>query len=144
MEQSRKKLKTYSIIVLIFTVATIFNLLSVLIELNNATIPEDAPSNILLITRIILIAVSSILLLPQIYIGVKGLKIAKKPNSSKAHIVVATILFVFSILGVLSPITSLFQKQAVVENIRAIIYLVVEMSVYFDYIKWAKNVAKGK
>ena len=144
MEQSRKKLKTYSIIVLIFTVATIFNLLSVLIELNNATIPEDAPSNILLITRIILIAVSSILLLPQIYIGIKGLKIAKKPNSSKAHIVVATILFVFSILGVLSPITSLLQKQAVVENIRAILYLVVEMSVYFDYIKWAKNVAKGK
>jgi hypothetical protein len=47
-------------------------------------------------------------------------------------------------LGVLSPITSLFQKQAVVENIRAILYLVVEMSVYFDYIKWAKNVAKGK
>ena len=144
MEQSRKKLKTYSIIVLIFTVATIFNLLSVLIELNNATIPEDAPSNILLITRIILIAVSSILLLPQIYIGIKGLKIAKKPNSSKAHIVVATILFVFTILGVLSPITSLFQKQDVVENIRAILYLVVEMSVYFDYIKWAKNVAKGK
>ena len=50
-------------------------------ELNNAVIPEGAPENILPITKIVLFSVALLLTLPNIYIGIKGLRIAKKPNS---------------------------------------------------------------
>ena len=98
MEQSRKNLKLSSIIVLILSVFYAIQLVCELMfgEINNATIPEGAPDNILLITKIVLASIAGLLLIPNIYIGVKGLKVAKNPDSSKAHIVWAIILLVFS------------------------------------------------
>ena len=103
MEQSRKHLKISSIIVLIFTLASIFNLIAGIIDLNSATIPDGAPDNIVTITKTVLIVVSGIVLLPQIYIGLKGLKVSLNPDSSKLHIIVATFVFVFSLLSLISP-----------------------------------------
>ena len=62
MEQSRKHLKISSMVVLIFTLGTIFNLVAGLIDLNGATIPEGAPDNILTITKTILMVVLSMII----------------------------------------------------------------------------------
>ena len=112
MEQSRKHLKISSIVVLVFTLATIIGLIASLMELNNASIPDGAPDNILTITKTILMVVSGILLLPQIYIGLKGLRIANNPNSSKFHIVVATIVFIFTLLSLVSPAIALIEGSS--------------------------------
>lgn len=143
MEQSRKHLKISSIVVLIFVGVSILNLLSGFIDLNGATIPEDAPENILAITKTILSVIAAVLLLPQIYIGFKGLKMASNPDSSKSHIVVAAILLGVTILTAISPITALVQKVEVFENVRYLLSLAVEAMVFFDYIKYAKIVADG-
>ena len=140
MEQSRKHLKISSIVVLVFTLGTIFNLIAGLMNLDNAAIPDGAPDNILTITKTILMVVSGILLLPQIYIGLKGLKVAANPNSSKSHIIVATIVFIFARISLLSPAIALIEGSSD-ESIGTLLGLAVEASVYFDYIMAARAVA---
>lgn len=140
MEQSRKHLKISSIVVLAFTVGTIFSLIAGLIELNNATIPDGAPDNILAITKTVLMVISGILLLPQIYIGFKGLKVANNPDSSKFHIIVAIIVFIFTLMSLVSPAIALIEGSSN-ESIGTLLGIAVEASVYFDYIMAARAVA---
>ena len=98
MEQTQKSLKLSSIFVLLFAGLSMVEIVAELLfgEINSVVIPEGAPENILMITKIILLAVSLLFLLPQLYIGIKGLKIAKCPDSSKGHIIWAAILLTFS------------------------------------------------
>lgn len=140
MEQSRKHLKISSIVVLIFTFSTILGLIAGLIDLNDATIPDGAPDNILTITKTILMVISGILLLPQIYMGFKGIIVANNPNSSRFHIVLGTIVFIFTLISLVSPAIALIEGSSK-ESIRTLLALAVEASVYFDYIMAARAVA---
>ena len=142
MKQARKQLKIWSIVVLIFAAATLLSLASELMfgDLNNATIPEGAPDNILLITKTILLVFSLVLLIPQIYVGVKGLRIAASPDSSKGHILWAIILLVATALTLITPAIDIFKGVNVYGNATDVLGILVEIFVYVDYIKYAKAV----
>lgn len=146
MEQTRKHLKISSLIVLLFAALSLLNIVSELLfgDLNNATIPEGSPDNILLITKIILLVFSLVLLAPQIYIGFKGLKMAKNPDSSKAHIVWAIILFVLSIVGLISPAIAIVKQDNVFEHVSEFFSIVLEAVIFYDYIRCARAVSKEK
>lgn len=111
-------------------------------ELNNAVIPEGAPENILPITKIVLFSVALLLTLPNIYIGIKGLRIAKKPNSSKGHIVWAIILLVFASLSLIEQGVGFIHDGFNFENISAFCSIVVEVTVFVEYIRLAIAVRK--
>lgn len=111
-------------------------------ELNNAVIPEGAPENILPITKIVLFSVALLLTLPNIYIGIKGLRIAKKPNSSKGHIVWAIILLVFASLSLIEQGVGFIHNGFNFENISAFCSIVVEVTVFVEYIRFAIAVKK--
>ena len=145
MEQSRKNLKLSAIAVLVWAGATLIGLISELLygEINSAAIPEGAPDNILLITKIFLVSISLLLLLPQVYIGIKGLRIAKNPNFSKGHIVWAVILLVFAVLGIIDPIVNLAKSGDTFNDIRSLSGVVLEIAIYFEYIKYAREVRKN-
>jgi hypothetical protein len=145
MEQSRKYLKWSSVAVLSLVGVYILELISELLwgEINSAVIPEGASENILLITKIFIVAVSVLLLLPQIYVGIKGLIIAKKPTCTKAHIVWAVILLVFAAVGVVDPIVGLINGGGVYDNVKSLSGIALELVVYYDYIKDAREVRKG-
>ena len=142
MKQARKQLKIWSIVVLIFAAATLLSLASELMfgDLNNATIPEGASDNILLITKTILLVFSLVLLIPQIYVGVKGLRIAASPDSSKGHILWAIILLVATALTLITPAIDIFKGVNVYGNATDVLGILVEIFVYVDYIKYAKAV----
>ena len=144
MEQTRKNLKWSSIAVLALAVFSLLQIVSELLfgEINNAVIPEGAPENILLITKIVLFSVALLLTLPSIYIGIKGLRIAKKPNSSKAHIVWAIILLVLASLSLVEQGISLIRYGVNFESISAFCSIGVEVAVFADYIKFATAVRK--
>ena len=144
MEQSRKNLKILSIVMVVFAVLTLLSLVTELIfgNFNDAVIPEGSPDNILLITKIFVAVISFAFLLPQIYVGIKGLKMAKNPDSSKGHIIWATILLVISVIGLVSPIVSIIKLEAIFENISTIITILVDVVIYYLFIKYAKIVAK--
>ena len=146
MEQSRKHLKTWSIVVLIFTGLSLLDLVTELLfgDLNSVTIPEGSPENILLITKIILLAVSLLFLLPQLYIGIKGLKMAKNPDTSRGHIVWGTILLVISVIGLIAPVIAIIKQENIFENISQFASILIEALVFYDYVKYAKAVRLGK
>ena len=144
MEQTRKNLKLSSIAVLALAFFTLLQIVSELLygDLNNAVIPEGAPENILPITKIVLFSVALLLTLPSIYIGIKGLRIAKKPNSSKAHIVWAIILLVFASLFLIEQGVGFIHDGFKFENISAFCSIVVEVAVFVEYIRFAIAVRK--
>lgn len=144
MDQSRKNLKVSSIVILLLGVWSLVDVLLQVFfgEINNAQIPAGAPDNILEITRIFLIVVSALILLPQFYIGIKGLVVTNKPNSSKGHIRWAIVLLVFTIIGFVDAVIKVIGGQSIKEYISVFLNLAFEGVLYYEYIVFARLVAK--
>ena len=144
MEQTRKNLKLSSIAVLALALFSLLQVVGELLfgELSTAVIPEGAPDNILLITRIVLFSLALLITIPNIYIGIKGLRIAKKPNSSKGHIVWGIILLVLASLSLINPVVSFISSGFKYGNISGALSIVVEIAVFFEYIIYAIEVRK--
>ena len=144
MEQAKKQLKTSSYFVLLFAGLSLLNIIAALVfgDLNSAEIPEGSPENILLITKMILLGISLVILLPKFYVGMKGLKIVKNPNSSKKHITWAMIILVFEAIGFIDPITALLNQGALMDNLVTLADVLLEVIIIYEYIKYAKAVAK--
>ena len=141
MEQTLKHLKLISIGVLALTLATILELIAGIFFGSNDT--AGAPENVVRITEIFVMVISGLLLLPQAYVGAKGLLIAENPDpSAKLHIILAIVLFAISALNLLSSGVGLLTKSETSGDSYKIFLYVLEASVYFDYIKAAKAVAK--
>ena len=125
--------------------STLLNILGEIFfgELNSSAVPEGAPASILLIAKIILLAVSALLLWPQVYVAIKGIKIAKNSVGTKRHIFWATVLLVLSIIGLISPVFELIKGGAAYQNMGAVLSLLIEACLYFEYVKYAKEIAKA-
>ena len=145
MEKTRKNLKITSIVLLIMAGSTLLNILGEIFfgELNSSAVPEGAPASILLIAKIILLAVSALLLWPQVYVAVKGIKVAKNPVGTKSHIFWATVLLVLSIVSLISPVLELVKGEAAYQNVGSVLSLLIEACLYFEYVKFAKEIAKA-
>lgn len=150
MENSRKNLKNSSIIVLALAALSLINILFELFfgelseELKNAALPEGGSDNIILIARIIIVVVSVLMLLPQAYIGIKGLKLAKNPDSSRAHIVWGVILIVFTASGLIAPLLSFLQGNGeAFADASEFMSIAVDVAVLVGYVKFAIDVRNG-
>lgn len=145
MEQTRKHLKFASLAILAMAGISLINIVSEILfgELNNADIPAGSSDNILLITKIFVLVVSAVLLFPQVYIGIKGIKVSKNPDSSKAHIVWGIILLVSALLSLASPAISVINQVDVFENVSGFLSILVEALFLYDYVKYAIAVRKG-
>ena len=143
MEQSQKHLKFSSLAILALAALTFINIVSEILvgELNSADIPAGSPDNILLITKIFIMVVSLLCLLPQVYIGLKGLKVAKNPDSSKGHIIWGTVLLVFAVIGLISPLVAIVKQDSVFENASELLSIAIEVAFFYDYVKAARAVA---
>jgi uncharacterized membrane protein YhaH (DUF805 family) len=98
---------------------------------------------LVVVAMIVTFVISLILLLPQLYVGVKGMKIAKNPTSSKGHIVWAVILLVFTAFGVISTVSSIAEQINVIDNVITLVDHALDVIVYCMYIKYAIRVLKG-
>ena len=143
MTQARKQLKITSIVILILALATLMELVAgmMTINLSDFEATDGFSEEILRITKIVVMVISVILLLPQIYIGLKGLKVAKRPDSSRAHIIVAIILLVFAVIAILDPLRAILGGQSVVDNLLSLLRCAVEITILYDYIKSARIIA---
>ena len=142
MKESKRNLKVLSIVILAMAVYSLIRVvLSVFtmdFDVNN--LPDGATASIVLAGQIAVCVISLILLLPQVFVGVKGIKVSNTPDSSKAHIVWAVILAVFSILGVISPVSNLIQNTDVVGNLFEVADMVIDAVIYIVYIKYARQI----
>ena len=145
MEKNKKNLKVLSILILALAVYSLIRIvLSVFsIDLNPEDLTDGASATLLLIGQIFVCVVSFILLIPQIFVGIKGIKVSNNPDSSKAHIVWAVILTVLSVIGILSPASDLIKGVAVLDNLLAVADMVLDAIIYSEYINYAKKLVKA-
>lgn len=144
MSNSRNHLKEASFLVLLFTAFSFIRMIIQLFFGFEADPTQLGVSHeIIVATMIVMFVVGLILLLPQLYVGVKGMKIAKNPTSSKGHIVWAVILLVFSAFGIISTVTSIAEQINVVDNVITLVDHALDVIVYCMYIKYANRVLKG-
>lgn len=117
MEKTRKNLKEYSIVVLAFIALTVIKAI-VGICINGLPqtneIPEGMTRELAQMITTIAFALSFVSLIPQIYVGVKGLKIANNPETSvKAYLVWTAILTVCAAIATISAISELIKAFSV-------------------------------
>ena len=106
----------------------------------SAEVTEQFTNDIILTTQIFIVVVSFLLLLPQIYIGLKGIKVANNPDYSRGHIVWGTILLVLTAIGLISPVLALFRGGMSFANIANICSELVDVFILYEYVKYAKAV----
>ena len=144
MSNSRNHLKEASFLVLLFTAFSFIRMIIQLFVGFEADPTEVGVSHeIIVATMIVMLVVGMILLLPQLYVGVKGMKIAKNPTSSKGHIVWAVILLIFSAFGIIATVSSIAEQVNVVDNVITLVDHALDVIVYCMYIKYANRVLKG-
>lgn len=138
MEKSRKYLKFISEIILICLtfsfIRTILEVLFVEVDIDNV------PTQFMIIAKIMICVIYALLYAPQVYIGVKGIKVANVPDSSKAHIVWAVIFILFAVLSIASSFSELIQAVDVTGNVFALVDATIDLVLYIFYVKFARQV----
>ena len=139
MEQSRKNLKIMSVVVLIFAACSLVHMAAALIfnAISVSTLPAGISPDMI---KLIVAGVTILLLLPQVYVGLRGLQIAKNPVATKGHIIWAVILFVLSALSIIDPIVGIVTNNNVSGNISMVLGVALELFVFYDFIKYANEV----
>ena len=145
MENARRNLKTYSIAVLALTALALAQLILGFLKLNTAdlAIPEGTPEVAVKIMSYVALVISALVLLPRVYVGVKGVLVANNPVAGKAHIIWGIILLVFCVITLISAITDAFNPGDVFDKILAISAAVLDVLIYAQYVRYAKIVANG-
>lgn len=143
MDKNRKELKSFSIVILAFVALDLIKIIISLfvkgLPLPNE-IPEGMSKDIVQITTIIIFVVSLIILIPQIYVGVKGLMIANGAKSGNAHIIWAIILVVLSAIATISGIVDI-TKAFSFDALLNILSPAVDVVIFAFYYFYAKKIA---
>lgn len=141
MEKTRKQLKEISVVILILAAFSLIRSVIdvILTDFSQASRLEGVTPSLILATQIFLIVFAFVLMIPEIYVGVKGIKIANASSSSKAPIVWAVILAIFSGVGVISSVSSLIHQGDLVGDLLALANTVVDVLLYITYINHVKK-----
>ena len=144
MEKSKQNLKVMSILILALTalscVKMIVNLCTGGLKVDK--VPEGMTEGLMMVSLIISAAVSFALLLPQVYVGIKGLKFAETPDSSKAHIVWAIVLAILAGVGTISAISGITQSDKLVTSLINAIDSGLDVVVFIVYAVEAKRLSR--
>lgn len=141
MENSRKNLKILSVVMLILAGLSLARIATEVVSgFRVETIPLETTRTIYLVSVVIAAIISAVLVVPQIYIGVKGIKVSKNPDSSNAHIVWARILLVLAIIAVVICVVRLVKSDDLLGDILATVDAVVDVILYISFIKYASEV----
>lgn len=144
MEQSKKNLKTYSLLVLLFAALSLVRMIVALIagdlDISTANLPEGTSVELVKAMALIIWALGLVFLFPDVYVGFKGIKEANEPSDSRGHIIWAIILLVISALSAISDIGNLLSGGNIGMDIVALIDSAVSIIVYVLFIKYANEV----
>ena len=147
MNTTRKNLKLMSIVILALAAISLVRmaLSAFSLDFSTGASSSGASAELIRATQIGVLVFGIVLLLPQIYVGVKGMKIAKNPACiSKAPIVWATILAVLSVIGIVSPILNVVQTGEIAKNFPELIDMATDAAVYIGYIGYANQILKSE
>ena len=144
MENSKRNLKITSILVLVLAAFTLIRtIVDVAITKLDVSNVDGATEGVVLAAKITMCVFSLIILLPDVYIGLKGLKVAKNPAPAKAAIIWAIVLAALAAIGLIFPIVEMIKYGNVASNSLEIGDLACNIAVYCAYIVCAKEVTNA-
>ena len=146
MEKNRKELKSWSILVLLLVALELIrNIVTVCVNgIPQATeIPEGMTQSMVQTISVIVFALTFVVFIPQIYIGIKGIKIANGAESGKANIIWTVVLMILAAISVISAISSL-TKAANFDNVMNVVGPAIDLLVFAFYFVFARRVANGQ
>ena len=146
MEKNRKELKTLSILVLaLVAIDVILNIITACV--NGIPKVQEVPAGM---TRELADAIAMVtfilafvVFIPQIYVGIKGIKIANGAESGKAHMIWAIILAIFACISVITAISSI-SKGVNANSIMNIISPAVDLFIFVCYFIYARKIANNQ
>ena len=142
MNNSRRRLKEASFLVLLFTAFTLIRLavrfFVVVFDVDPSQV--NASRELILIATIILFVINLICLIPQTYVGIRGIKIAENPTSTKGHIVWAVILLAFAVFSIIHTSIGIAESEKLTDSIFVLADHSLDVIVYCMYIKYANQV----
>ena len=147
MDKSRSRLQEAGIVILFLAgISFIRTIVDMILGFRNLEV--DAAKGItegVIIAAIIVVGVLGILiLLPQLYIGVKGIKAAADPSISiKTATLWAKILLVVCVICLAAPIASIINTGRVIDNALELADLCIDIAAFYYFIYAAKGVAKA-
>ena len=143
MEKTRKNLKELSIVALIFVGLSLIRMI-VDVCLNGfgeiKDLPEGVSESVGQVALVVVWVLGILFLIPQIYVGVKGIKQANNPTPGKAHIVWAFILAAMSVLSTISAMSKLSHGYST-ENLLTLIDVLLNVIIFVAYFYYARKVA---
>ena len=147
MEKVRSNLKASAICILALTIfrlaASIVTFAIQGVQVPESMITPEITKDLAKVVMIVAWALSLVFNLPSFYVGIKGLKVAKNPDKSKAHIVWAVIMLVFAIISVLAAVNQLTTATDMVGAILEVVSTACITIVYICYVVEAKKVRAG-
>ena len=145
METSRKNLRLMSLLLLVLSAISLIRVIvsAAISGFKVEYLPEGVTEDVVKGVFIVIFGFSILLLIPQVYIAIKGLKVANNPDSSKGYIIWAKVLLVLSIIAVLSSVANIAQSTDKTTGFMELIDIGLDVVIYFMFIKYATAVYKS-
>ena len=148
--QNRKNLHDYGLVLVVLGVLNLFMFVSTivagLVDGSIANALADVEASILVAVKVslgVIGALMGLLVLADVFIGVKALKVSKNPNTDKGYITAAKVFFVMSVIATISHIVTLVGGNApIVDTILNLVNAALSAVVYAYFIKYAQAVRK--
>lgn len=144
MEKERKNLKELSILILVFAGLSLIRMVVDVIINGFTSTPliEGLSQDVSNIIFIVAFIIGLLFLIPEVYVGYKGIKISQKPNNSKSHIIFAKVIFVLIIISLVGTILELVKGANLAINILTVADVLIDAVLYYLYIKYANGIRK--
>lgn len=140
MQKTKSDFKVLSMLLLFLAALDAVRIISNLVKNVNATpqaVANMAPE-LVKIAVIIAGVVSLALLLPDIFLGVRGIKIANGAEvTGRGHIIWAKVLLVFSIIAAVLAVFDLFGSSDILMSLLSLATAAIDVFIYIFYIKYA-------
>ena len=147
MEKARNSMKVSAICILVLTLfrlaTSIITFITGGVQITDDMLALGIEADLLHTILVATWVISLIAYLPNLYLGLKGLKVAKTPDNSKAHIVWAVILLVFNAIALLSALGQLSKSADMTSAVLEAVQMAISVLLYIFYIAEAKKIRAG-
>ena len=147
--KNRKNLHGYGLVLIILGILHFFKYVSTIIssvihgDMAKAFTEQNADLAVKIVTGVIF-AILGFIVLADVIIGIKALKVSKNPTADKGHIVAAKVFFVLSVIAAVAALISIFgaTKDSIDDCILNLSSSILDACVYVIFINAATAVRK--
>ena len=145
METQKRNLKSASFLILFLTLLAVVRLVLNVIQsgFEVTEVPAGMTPEVAKIVMIFGFVVAIVLLIPRLYVGVKGIKVANEPSDAKAHIIWAVLFLIVGIWSMTTDISAIIKAKDLVMDILTLVSSACEVFAYALFVYCAVKIRKG-